>query len=83
MAQNKVLSHKIDNPTPEGPVLATPGRGYFALPPKRARMSCPRVILEQALLLSSMFYSLLMFYIFSGHFRIKAYFVNTISFGQK
>jgi len=29
-------------PTPEGPVLGTPGRGYLTLPPKRARMSCPR-----------------------------------------
>jgi hypothetical protein len=28
----------INNPTPEGPVLDTPGRGYFALSPKGTRM---------------------------------------------
>jgi len=28
-------------PTPEGPALETPGRGYNALPPEGARMSCP------------------------------------------
>jgi len=29
------------NPTPEGPALVTPGRGYFALAPEGPRLSCP------------------------------------------
>ena len=34
----------IKNPTPEGPDLVTPGRGYSALPTKGARESCPPTI---------------------------------------
>ena len=30
------------NPTPEGPALITPGRGYFTLPPEGARFELPR-----------------------------------------
>ena len=37
-AQQLLLS-RIKNPTPEGPVLVTPRRGYFALPPKGTRFS--------------------------------------------
>ena len=29
------------NPTPEGPALETPGRGYHALPPEGARVELP------------------------------------------
>jgi hypothetical protein len=29
-------------PTPEGPALETPIRGYYALPPEGAKMSCPK-----------------------------------------
>jgi len=29
------------NPTPEGPALETPGRGYPALPPEGARVELP------------------------------------------
>jgi len=29
------------NPTPEGPALETPGRGYNALTPEGPRLSCP------------------------------------------
>jgi len=29
------------NPTPKGPALGTPRRGYLALPPEGARLSCP------------------------------------------
>ena len=29
------------NPTPEGPALETPGRGYYALPPEGARVELP------------------------------------------
>ena len=34
-------NQKNKKPTPEGPVLRTPRRGYFALPPERARIGCP------------------------------------------
>ena len=37
------ISCMSKNPTPKGPALGTPIRGYFALPPEGARMSCPRV----------------------------------------
>jgi len=37
----RVLTPKGKNPTPEGPALETPGRGYNALTPEGARLSCP------------------------------------------
>jgi len=36
----------IKNPTPEGPDLVTPIRGYYALPPEGARHSCPHCSLK-------------------------------------
>jgi len=33
--------HPSKNPTPEGPALETPGRGYLALPPEGARVELP------------------------------------------
>ena len=38
---NHATGKRSKNPTPEGPALETPGRGYNALTPEGARLSCP------------------------------------------
>jgi hypothetical protein len=58
------------NPTPEGPALVTPGRGYFALTPKGPRLSCPQWWSKQfpLSLFFSAFFRFLIFHIFVDHF---------------
>ena len=38
---------KSKKPTPEGPALETPGRGYLALPPEGARIELPLSYLKK------------------------------------
>ena len=72
------------NPTPEGPALETPGRGYLALPPEGARIELPPSYLKKLpLFVYPLLFDLLVLDVFLDHLGIQTHCIHTVASGPK